>query len=67
VVPTCLRGDGTWIWSDAVVYYLTQYGIAPAAELLTAVRQAMYHPPIVDAVAVHRCRAALLVGDFELT
>jgi hypothetical protein len=33
VVPTSFRTDGEWIWTDTVEYYLSQYGLAPDAEL----------------------------------
>jgi hypothetical protein len=33
VVPTSFRTDGEWIWTDAVEYYLSQYGLVPDAEL----------------------------------
>ncbi|WP_422755722.1 hypothetical protein [Micromonospora sp. WMMD708] len=58
-VPVDLLGDGRWIWSAATAHYLTRYRIAPDEGLLAAVRAAGYAPPDVDAVAVHRCRAAL--------
>ncbi|WP_431885577.1 hypothetical protein [Micromonospora wenchangensis] len=58
-VPVDLLGDGRWIWSAATGHYLTRYRIAPDDGLLAAVRAAGYAPPDVDAVAVHRCRAAL--------
>ena len=61
-VPMSLLSDGSWIWSEAVGYYLTRYGIAPVPDLLSAVRAAGYVPPVVDAVMRHRGRAALLHG-----
>ena len=33
VVPTSLRTDGEWIWTDTVEYYLSRYGLAPDAQL----------------------------------
>ncbi|MEU8050616.1 MULTISPECIES: hypothetical protein [Micromonospora] len=58
-VPTDLRGDGRWIWSAAAGHYLTRYRVAPDPGLLAAIRAADYTMPDVDAVAVHRARAAL--------
>jgi hypothetical protein len=29
VVPMTFRTDGTWIWTDTVVYYLDRHGLAP--------------------------------------
>ncbi|MBM7086389.1 hypothetical protein [Micromonospora humidisoli] len=59
-VPVDLLGDGRWIWSAATGHYLTRYRIAPDEGLLAAIRAAGYAPPDVDAVAVHRSRAALV-------
>ncbi|MFJ8690774.1 hypothetical protein [Micromonospora wenchangensis] len=59
-VPVDLLGDGRWIWSAATGHYLTRYRIAPDDGLLAAIRAAGYAPPDVDAVAVHRSRAALV-------
>ncbi|WFE61230.1 hypothetical protein [Micromonospora sp. WMMD712] len=58
-VPTDLRADGRWIWSAAAGHYLTRYRIAPDPGLLATIRAADYTVPDVDAVAVHRARAAL--------
>jgi hypothetical protein len=33
VVPMTFRTDGTWIWTDTVVYYLDRHGMAPDARL----------------------------------
>jgi hypothetical protein len=33
-IPASFRTDGTWIWTDAVAYYLSIHGIAPGARLL---------------------------------
>ncbi|WP_052318973.1 serine/threonine-protein kinase [Streptomyces pluripotens] len=33
VVPAAFRTDGTWVWSDQIAYYLSQYGYAPDPEL----------------------------------
>lgn len=33
VVPQGFRTDGTWVWSDALSYYLEQYAIAPETAL----------------------------------
>ncbi|MEV4728365.1 hypothetical protein AB0K29_32500, partial [Micromonospora humida] len=59
-VPVDLLGDGRWVWSAATAHYLTRYRIAPDEGLLAAIRAAGYAPPDVDAVAVHRSRAALV-------
>ena len=59
VVPMSMRTDGQWIWSDAVSYYLRQYGLSPDPELLRHIRTRRYDVPAADAVAVHRALAAL--------
>ncbi|MCK9923302.1 hypothetical protein MXD61_15720 [Frankia sp. AgPm24] len=38
VVPMSFRTDGSWVWNDAVIYYLDSYDIGPQAELLTHIR-----------------------------
>ncbi|MFG2042316.1 hypothetical protein [Dactylosporangium sp. NPDC048998] len=59
VVPMSIRTDGEWIWTDAVSYYLRNYGLAPDSELLQHIRTRRYDFPEADAVAVHRALAAL--------
>ncbi|MEU1755129.1 hypothetical protein ABZ436_21085 [Micromonospora matsumotoense] len=61
-VPTGVRGDGRWLWSEAVTYYTDQYGLAPDPELLAAIRAADYTAPPVDAVAVHRSLSYLFAA-----
>lgn len=36
VVPMNFRTDGTWVWNDALAYYLAEYGLAPEPEFLAA-------------------------------
>jgi hypothetical protein len=59
VVPTVCRTDGTWIWTDAVAYYLREHGLAPDRELLWHIRAVGYARPVVDAVAAHRALSVL--------
>jgi hypothetical protein len=33
VVPMTFRTDGTWIWTDTVIYYLDRHGLAPDPRL----------------------------------
>ncbi|KIR66138.1 hypothetical protein [Micromonospora haikouensis] len=61
-VPTGLRGDGRWLWSEAVTYYTDQYGLAPDPGLLAEIRAAGYTAPPVDAVAVHRSLSFLFAA-----
>ncbi len=58
VVPTALRSDGRWIWSEAATYYLKNYGFAPDDGLLDTIRLRNYERPELDAVAEHQCRLA---------
>jgi hypothetical protein len=34
VVPMTFRTDGTWIWTDTVVYYLDRHSLAPDTRLV---------------------------------
>ena len=40
VVPMNFRTDGTWVWNDALAYYLAEYGLAPEPEFLAAMEAA---------------------------
>jgi len=60
VVPLGLRTDGTWIWPDAVAYYLDHHGLAPDARLVAWIRAAGTGPRELDAVAVHRALTHVL-------
>jgi hypothetical protein len=62
VVPTGLRGDGSWVWSEAAHYYLTELGVAPDPELLNAIRAADYTPPVLDAVSSQLFRTTFLTA-----
>ncbi|WP_320065620.1 hypothetical protein [Micromonospora sp. RTGN7] len=58
VVPLHLRTDGTWVWSDAVAYYLENYGLAPDPDLAAHLSE----PDAVeglDEISVHRTLAHL--------
>jgi hypothetical protein len=59
VVPTNLRTDGDWVWTDAIGYYLDRYRLAPDSHLLTHIRRRGYRPAEVDVVARHRALAAV--------
>jgi hypothetical protein len=59
VVPMNFRTDGHWIWSDATVYYLQQYGLAPDADLVAHIQRRGFVFPEVDGAAIHRALAAL--------
>jgi hypothetical protein len=63
VVPASFRTDGEWIWSDAVEYYLSRYGLAPEAGLDEHIRGKLARGeimPLVDDVTVGRAADFLL-------
>lgn len=59
VISMDLRTDGYWIWSEATVYYLRRYRLAPDPALLAHVRERGYRCGDVDGAAVHRALAVL--------
>jgi hypothetical protein len=59
-VPLHFRTDGSWIWSDAVGYYLERYRLAPEPELLAHLRQDQETPQPPSRETVERARAFLL-------
>lgn len=65
VVPMNFRTDGHWIWTDAAVYYLKRYGLAPDADLVAHVHQQRFVVPEVDGAAIHRALAALQEPEAE--
>jgi hypothetical protein len=58
-VPMSYRTDGTWIWTDTVTYYLTNYGLSPDQELVDHIRARDHVLPEVSAAAAHRALASL--------
>ncbi|GAB3141965.1 hypothetical protein GCM10027290_15550 [Micromonospora sonneratiae] len=59
VVPMNFFTDGEWVWSEAVVYYLEEYGLEPEADLAAAIRARDFVMPSVDPGAADRAIAAL--------
>jgi hypothetical protein len=53
VVPLHLRTDGTWVWSDAVAYYLENHGLRPDPELAVHLARGEPSEPL-DEISVHR-------------
>jgi hypothetical protein len=45
VVPMSYRTDGTWLWPDALAYYLERQGVAPELALLCHIEERGYRPP----------------------
>jgi hypothetical protein len=58
-VPMSYRTDGTWIWTDTVTYYVTNYGLRPDPELVDHIRARDHVLPEVSPAAAHRALAAL--------
>jgi hypothetical protein len=63
VVPLSYRTDGSFVWPDAVPYYVEHYGLAPHLPLLETIRAAQYIPPRPDGVALFRAETALMQPD----
>ena len=66
VVPTNVRTDGEWVWSDAVSYYLDRYRLAPEVPFLAHIQQRRYVAAEVDVVALHRA-LSVVHGRVETT
>ncbi|MER5337452.1 hypothetical protein [Micromonospora sp. NPDC002717] len=64
VVPMHLRTDGTWLWSEAVGYYLEHYGLAPDPQLATHLTGDEPVEPL-DEISVHRALVHLCRPDAE--
>jgi hypothetical protein len=63
VVPASFRTDGTWIWTDSVVYYLDRYGLAPDARLTEHIGAQIDRGVAVPDVGVEN---AIRAADFLL-
>jgi len=64
VVPMHLRTDGTWLWSEAVAYYLENYGLAPDPQLAAHLTGDEPAEPL-DEISVHRALVHLCRPDAE--
>ncbi|SFS31137.1 hypothetical protein [Saccharopolyspora flava] len=58
-VPLNFRSDGTWVWNDAVCYYLDRYHLAPDPDLIEHVIAADPEPPGLGRLEVHRAIGVL--------
>jgi hypothetical protein len=47
-VPASFRTDGSWLWSDALLYYLETHGVAPPVELVSDIAARGYRCPQPD-------------------
>jgi hypothetical protein len=59
VVNASFRTDGTWVWSDALTYYTSVYGLAPEAAFYAHVRDRHYACPVPDEAAQDNALNAL--------
>ncbi|WP_235036970.1 TNT domain-containing protein [Actinomadura sp. K4S16] len=48
VVPLTFHTDGTWVWSGAVAYYLSEHGVPPEPDLVAHIRANGFRVPAVD-------------------
>jgi len=58
-VGASYRTDGTWVWSDALTYYVGAYGLAPEDEFRDHIKGRAYACPAPDEAARNRALAAL--------
>ena len=58
-VGASYRTDGTWIWSDALTYYVRMHGLAPEDEFRDHIAGRAYACPVPDDAARDRALAAL--------
>lgn len=61
VVPASFRTDGRWVWSEAIEYYLTEYGLAPDEAICEHIVACDYRCPATDAESLRQA-ASLLLG-----
>jgi hypothetical protein len=58
VVPVDFRSDGSWVWPDAVRYYLQTYGLSPEPELVRRVLT-VGSPAPLSRLTAHHAREVL--------
>jgi hypothetical protein len=46
VVNASFRTDGMWVWSDALTYYTSAYGLAPEGDFYAHIRGRHYACPV---------------------
>jgi hypothetical protein len=59
VVPTSSHTDGTWIWNEALRYYVLTHGIAPEDEFLAHIIGRGYQAAMPDEPAWREALAVL--------
>ncbi len=60
VVPMTFRTDGTWIWTDALTYYVREHGLRPQEELMDHVDSAPEDREPIDGIDVYRAMRVLM-------
>ncbi|SNR51990.1 TNT domain-containing protein [Actinomadura mexicana] len=58
-VPLAFHTDGTWVWSGAVAYYLSEHGVPPEPDLVAHIRANAFRVPDVDDGAMNAANAAV--------
>ncbi|WP_344888457.1 TNT domain-containing protein [Actinomadura meridiana] len=62
-VPLTFHTDGTWVWSGAVAYYLSEHGVAPEADLVAHIRANGFQVPEVDEDTMNAANAVVTGRD----
>ncbi|GLY00690.1 hypothetical protein [Actinoplanes sp. NBRC 101535] len=60
LIPMTFRTDGRWIWTDAVMHYLSMYALSPDPELLDHIRGREHTFTEPSEVATHRALRSLI-------
>lgn len=58
-VPGSFRTDGSWLWSDGLMYYVERHGIAPPVDFHEHMAAAGYRCPAADPVALREAGETL--------
>ncbi|QIZ39152.1 hypothetical protein [Saccharopolyspora sp. ASAGF58] len=58
-VPVSFRSDGTWIWSDSVIYYLERYQLSPEPDLVDHALTSTTPPSVLSHLTYHHVLAEL--------
>ncbi|MEO3822601.1 TNT domain-containing protein [Actinomadura sp. B10D3] len=58
-VPLTFHTDGTWVWSGAVAYYLSEHGLPPEPDLVAHIRANGFRVPAVDDDTMNAANAAV--------
>jgi hypothetical protein len=58
-VPGSFRTDGSWLWSDGLMYYVEEHGVAPTTDFYAHIAASGYRCPDPDEASVRRAGDAL--------